>query len=86
MLPPGLVDVVAEVDVKYDPLLRLRYAAGIQYAGRADRKGRAIDQTREGYVFGRKKLLLRQMQITVFDGIEAGIPSLFHLTRVHAHP
>ena len=34
LLPPGLIDVFGEVDVKYDSLLRIRYAPGILYAGR----------------------------------------------------
>ena len=55
MLPPGLVDVSGEVDVKYDSLLRLRYAPGIVYAGPGRKKGEgdpANEDGRNEYEFG----------------------------------
>ena len=73
LMPPGAVTLFGEVDVKSDSLLRIRYAPGIEYAGRGDsrKKGdrKLRDRDGEGYEFGRKRMLLRQMQITVFRGL-----------------
>ena len=80
LLPPGLVDVFGEVDVKYDSLLRIRYAPGIQYAGTKSSRGSGGGNrianpaddvvSLRGYKFGGKRMLLRQMQIVVFNGVK----------------
>ena len=76
LMPPGAVTLFGEVDVKSDSLLRLRYSPGIEYAGRGDsrkkgerKKRPGSDDDEDGYEFGRKRMLLRQMQITLFRGL-----------------
>jgi len=54
---------------RFKCLFEMILLPGILYQGRGKRSG-DVDDGGERYTFGRKKMLLRQMQITVFHGLE----------------